>query len=893
MIGRSISHYKVTGRIGAGGMGEVYRARDSRLERDVALKVLPDVFAGDPDRLMRFEREARLLASLNHANIATIHGIEQDGSHRVLVMELVEGEDLSVRLAKGPMPLEEALQVARQIADALDAAHEQGVVHRDLKPANIVLTPDGNVKVLDFGLAKAVEGDASNSGLSQSPTVLGNSPTVAGVILGTAAYMSPEQARGKRVDRRADIFAFGCVLFEMLTGRQTFSGETVSDTLAAVLRAEPEWGALPTDTPSAIVRLLRRCLNKDPKQRLRDIGEARIAIEAVQRGEGDEASATPTAASTAKRPWLVWALSLVLVLCAAGWLLTALRPDGGVTSRAITAAINVPQDAPLSVYGSHPGPPAISPDGRMVAFAVSAPSGVLLGVRDLARDEIRTFTGTDDAGYPFWSPDSRQIGFFAGGKLKRVDVTGGVPVVLCTAEVGKGGTWRSDGTILFAPSYTSPIHRVSAAGGESVAITQLDSTRSESSHRFPRFLPDEEHFLYVVRHFSANDQGGHELRVASIDGKESKDLFATETDAMYANGYIFFVREGALIAQSFDVKSLTITGDPVKLADDVQLLSGAAHGVFDVSPSGVMVYGHGSNASTRHLLLLDGAGRAQGEIGEGAEFDIPVQLSPDGATVLSGIFNSVGGTGDLWLIDLARGARTRMTFDPGHDNGGLWSPDGRRIAFTAQRGATFGPYLKPIDGSANETRLLDSGTDLFNAGWTPDGRYLMCHELGSRTAQGKLRAIPLVDGAPDPLQGVTMPPSLGGGAGLYRIAFSPDARWMAYESTEGGRENIFAIPFGRAGRRWQITLNGANTPRWAGEHLYFVRERRLWKIPVKLNESSLEIGTESRVYSDRWVDSFDVSRDESRIVILTGENQSIGTGLTVVLNWPALLTSGK
>ncbi|MDH4351284.1 MAG: hypothetical protein OEW56_09075, partial [Gemmatimonadota bacterium] len=669
--------------------------------------------------------------------------------------------------------------------------------------------------------------------------------------------------------------------------------ETVSDTLAAVLRAEPEWGALPADTPRAIVKLLRRCLEKDPKQRLRDIGEARIVIDAVVRGERDEAPAAATP-RPARRPWLVWALSALLALCATGWALSMLRGSGNRgASPVVTAAINVSEEAPLSVYGAHPGPPVLSPDGRMVAFAVSASSGILLGVRDLSRDEIRTFAGTDDAGYPFWSPDGRQIGFFAGGKLKRVDVTGGAPVTICDAEVGKGGTWRRDGTILFAPSYTSPLHRVSAEGGESVAVTQLDSTRNESSHRFPRFLPDEEHFLYVVRHFSANDQGGHVLRVASLDGKESKDLFATETDAMYANGYIFFLRESALIAQRFDLKSLSITGDPVKLADDVQLLSGAAHGVFDVSPSGVMVYGHGSNASARHLLLLDGTGRAQGEIGEGAEFDVPVRLSPNGNTVLAGIFNSVGGTGDLWLIDLARGAKTRMTFDPGHDNGGLWSPDGKRIAFTAQRGSTFGPYLKPIDGSANETRLLEGGTDLFNAGWTPDGRYLMCHELGTRKTQGKLRAIPLVDGAPDPLQAVTLPPSLGSGAGLYRIAFSPDGRWMAYESTEGGRENIYAVPFDRQGQRWQITLNGANSPCWSGAHLYFVRERRLWKIPVKLNESTLEMGTESRVYSDRWVDSFDVSRDESRIIVLTGENQSIGTGLTMVLNWPALLAPRK
>ncbi|HEX5131173.1 MAG TPA: protein kinase, partial [Candidatus Krumholzibacteria bacterium] len=782
MIGRSIAHYEITARIGAGGMGEVYRARDSRLGRDVALKVLPDIFAQDPERLMRFEREARLLASLNHTGIATIHGIEHDGTRRVLVMELVDGDDLSVRIARGAVPLDETLAIARQIADALEAAHDQGVVHRDLKPANVVVTADGAVRVLDFGLAKAIEGDASNSGLSHSPTMLGSSPTAAGVILGTAAYMSPEQARGKRVDRRADIFAFGCVLFEMLTARQAFGGETVSDTLAAVLRAEPDWSALPADTPPAIRTLLRRCLEKDPRQRLRDIGEARILIEKVIAGETGEAAVADSAAPAPRsRPWLVLALAGLLVACAAGWFFTAQRP-AQTEKRVVTASIVLPEETPMSVWGSHPGPPALSPDGKHVAFAVVMSSGPRLAVRDLASDEIRTFTGTDGAGYPFWSYDGRQIGYFADGKLRKVDLTGGVPTTLCDAEVGKGGAWTADGNIIFAPSYATPIHRVSANGGISEAITQLDSTRNESSHRFPYLLPDGKHFLYVVRNFGGGGSGGHTLRVANIDGTTVKDLFATETNAAYAGGYLFFIREAALIAQPFDLKTLSLAGDPMQMATQVQLLTGAAHGVFDVSETGVAVYRQGEDSSERLLFLLDGNGRELKQVSTGDNYDTPVRFSPDGRSLLTGIFSGVGGTADLWLLDIERGTRTRLTFDPGHENGAAWSPDGTRIAFVARRDGVFRPFVKRVVGDPTETPATTGPQDIFLAGWSRDGRYLLGHELGGGpgSGQGHLIAIPLQEsGAPDPLAGQQLPPSLGGVGGLYRITFSPDGMWMA------------------------------------------------------------------------------------------------------------------
>ena len=888
MIGRSIAHYEITARIGAGGMGEVYRARDTKLGRDVALKVLPDVFAHDPERLMRFEREARLLASLNHTHIATIHGIEQDGDSRVLVMELAEGEDLALRIARGPLPLDEALAAARQVADALEAAHEQGVVHRDLKPANIVLTAEGGIKVLDFGLAKAVEGDAPTSGLSQSPTMLGNSPTVAGVILGTAAYMSPEQARGKRVDRRADIFAFGCVLYEMLTGRQVFGGDTVSDTLAAVLRADPDWDALPAGTPPAIRKLLQRCLDKDPRQRLRDIGEARIVIEAVLRGETGETALPAAAARSRRRAGLTWILSALVVFCAAGWFLTSRRAPAS-DERLLQASITIPPDTPLKLQGSHPAPPAISPDGRYVAFGLDTPSGAKLAIRNLADDVIHTLAGTEGVGYPFWSADSRQVGFFGGGKLKRVDITGGAPIAICDSEVGKGGTWRADDTIYFAPSYATAIFQVPAAGGTPVAVTHLDSTRHESSHRFPQFLPDGKHFIYVVRNFGGSDAGGHTLRVASLDGTTTKDLFATETAAVYADGYLFFVRENTLIAQKFDVKTLSLAGDPVPIADRVQLLSGAAHGVFDVSPQGVVVYQRGEGAMSGQLLMIDGSGREIGPVGGSEHYSLPVRLSPDGSLVLVGIFNSVGGTADLWIIDTARGAKTRFTFDPAHDSAAIWSPDGKRVAFTSARPDGTGPFTKPLAGNTTETRVIEPETDLFVAGWSPDGRYLLCHDLGAG-GQGQLRAIPLEKNAPQPLATNALPRSLGGVMGLYRVSFSPDGKWLAYESDEGGRGEIYAIPFANAGRKWQITLAGGANPRWAGQHVYFAKDREIWRVPVASRGEGLVIGEEVRVYKGQWADDFDVSNDESRIVILRDNNAARGTPLSLVVNWRQLLS---
>ncbi|HWQ02982.1 MAG TPA: protein kinase, partial [Candidatus Nitrosotenuis sp.] len=606
MIGQQIAHYRVTAQLGAGGMGEVYRATDTKLNRDVALKVLPQEFAADAQRMARFQREAQVLASLNHPHIAAIYGLEESGTGfqpvqdaqarvpaplRALVMELVEGPTLADRISSGAIPLEDALPIAKQIAEALEYAHERGIIHRDLKPANIKFTPDGKVKILDFGLAKALADDASHAEASTSPT-LSIAATRAGIILGTAAYMSPEQARGKPADRRADIWSFGVVLYEMLSGRQLYGGETVSDSMAAVITREPEWASLPEKTPRRVRELLRRCLTKDPRQRLQAIGDARIALEEVI-SHPEEAAAETSAGGTPalqKKSALPWAAAGVLAVAAVVlgilYARVAFRPP-----LLVRTEISAPKDGAFFLFTTNPGPVAISPDGSALAFvAVEKDNVPRLYVRRLNSAETQVVPGTENAAYPFWSPDSKWVAFFGQGKLRKTDMSGAPPMTLCESGVGKGGTWNLDGVILYAPSFDSPIHRTTAAGGDCKAITTLNAGRSDNSHRHPRFLPDGKHFLYFARSASAV-QASHALVATSLDSKEEKVLMQTSTMAEYVSGYLLYLRDVTLVAHPFDAGKLQFTGEAITLVDDVMNLGGGAGaGVFSVSATGTLVY---------------------------------------------------------------------------------------------------------------------------------------------------------------------------------------------------------------------------------------------------------------------------------------------------------------
>jgi len=863
-------------------MGDVYRARDSKLGRDVALKVLPEGFASDPDRLSRFQREATLLASLNHPHIATIHGLEGEGAERVLVLELVEGEDLALRIAAGPVPVKEALSIARQVADAIESAHDQGIVHRDLKPANIVVTPAGTVKVLDFGLAKAIESDTSNSNLSHSPTLLANSPTMAGVILGTAAYMSPEQARGKRVDRRADIFAFGCVLFEMLTGRQSFSGETVSDTLAAVLRAEPDWSLLPADTPRAVVKLLKRCLEKDPRQRLRDIGEARIVIEAVERGGvEDEPAASASASEKSKRrnaiPWAIAAVAIVIAFA------THPRQEAPPPISNVQLSMLLPPNASLSLRGQHPAPPAISPDGKRVVFGIASQGGATLWVRSLDEPEAVELPGTDNAGYPFWSPDSRQIGFFASGKLKRVDASGGPVSTLCDASLGKGGTWGNDGNIYFAPNYASGIMRISADGGTRVEVVRPDSAKGEVSNRFPRLLPDGKHFMYVSRTIAVRSGETSDtkikLKIASVDGKLNRELMLVESNAAYSNGYLLFLRNRFLVAQRFNPESFELSGEPIPIASDVRNIAGASWGIFDVASTGTLLYQQGDAVEGNQLTWVDMKGNVISQLGGPAQHQDPIVISPDQREVAITIFDNRIGTPDIWIYDIARNLKTRFTTDPAADAAPLWSPDGKKIMFSSARSGHLNLYVKSVGGSATEEPFLVGKEDAFATAWTPDGKLVIVAEL----VQGggwELRACPLTGADPVKLMSI----STG-----FTTDISPSGRWLAFDTADSGVRNTFVVPLFSRGRRWQISADGGFAPRWVGSHIYYFNEQRMMRTEVAAHDSTLTIGSEEILFPVNDLLGVDVTRKEDRLLLLQSLDAANRYPLSVVLDGKSTL----
>ncbi len=890
MIGRTIAHYEVTSHLGKGGMGEVYRARDSKLGRDVALKVLPEGFAADAERLARFQREARLLASLNHPHIATIHGIEGDGANRVLVLELVDGEDLAQRIATGALPVKEAIAIARQVADAIESAHDQGIVHRDLKPANVVVTTGGVVKVLDFGLAKAIEADASNSNLSHSPTLLGSSPTMAGVILGTAAYMSPEQARGKRVDRRADVFAFGCLLYEMLTGRQAFSGETVSDTLAAVLRAEPDWALLPQDTPRVVVKLLKRCLEKDPRQRLRDIGEARIVLEAVERGvEMEEPAALPASTPPApRRSWLPWTIAAIALVALVASFALSRRGGAPVTTPALThLSVVLPENASLALRGQNPSPPMISPDGRRIVFGISDQGGATLYVRALDQPDAVEIPGTEGAAYPFWSPDGRQIAFFSSGKLKRVDATGGPVTTICAAALGKGGTWSAEAGIVFAPNYASGIYRVSPEGGTPQVVTLPDSTKGEVSHRFPRFLPDGKHFLFVSRTVSARSGGqgdaGIKLRVASLDGKMIREIMPAESDAVYAAGYLLFTRNNFLVAQKFDPDTFQLSGEPVSIANHVRSISGASWSIFDVSPSGTMIYQAGSPMEGSRLTWVDLKGKEIGPLGDPAVYGDPVRIAPDGSQVAITIFDARTGTPDVWIYDVKRNLRTRFTTDPAADNTPVWSPDANRIAFSSTRSGHVALYMKSIGGSKPEELFYAGPGDNFANAWSPDGKYVLSAQL--ITGGGwDLLGLPVDGGKQLKLLSI---------ATGYSCTFSPSGRWLAYDSNDSGTRETYVVPFRGGGRKWQISTAGGFDPRWMGNHIYYFNERVLMRTQVGEQDSTITIGSEETLFPVSDLQDYDVSPGEEKILLLQTLDEANKAPISVVLNWSQKLPAEK
>ena len=815
MIEQSIAHYRITDKIGQGGMGEVYRATDTKLNRDVALKLLPDLFSKDPDRMARFSREAQVLASLNHPNIASIHGLEESGGKRALVMELVEGETLQERLKRGPIPLEEALTIAKQIAEALEEAHEHGIIHRDLKPANVKITPKGTVKVLDFGLAKALEGEVgsgSSPDLSQSPT-LSAAATAAGVIMGTAAYMSPEQARGQKVDRRADIWSFGVLLYEMLTGKQTFTGDTVSDVLAAVLRSDIDLNAVPGDVPPVIRQLLRRCLARDRKRRLQAIGDARIAIEECLENPAVQVESAVRPSTTVGRP--LWQRALP-------WVLLAIT---GALAAALAAALWLEPEDPtmrLSVevgdqpFATSPGPRiALSPDGTWLAYLVGDNANQELRIRPLNQLEGLTLAGgggTDIPYNPFFSPDSKWVGYVTTAELRKVPVTGGTPLTLCKLERGRGATWGPDDTIVFSPNPNSGLFRVPATGGEPEPLTTLDEAKGEATHRWPQFLPGGEAVLFTSHTLPAGGFDQATIEVVMLKTGERKIIHRGGTHGRYVpSGHLVYVNQATLFAAPFDLNRLEMTGSPAPVVQEVDWSIGSGSAGFSFSDTGNLAYVRGDSSVPEYpVVWVDRNGGTRPLWEERGSYANP-RLSPDGNRLSLTVLRN--NNWDIWVYDIERGVSTRLTFEESVETEQIWSPDGQYLIFSSDRDGPDNLYRKRSDGSGELERVSEAEQAQWASSWSPDGRSVTY--MTSTTALD-LWILPL-EGDRKPELYLSTP------FAESDAAFSPDGRWLAYGSNESGRSEVYVRPFPPGGGKWQVSDNGGGFPRWSrdGRELFY------------------------------------------------------------------------
>ena len=888
--GTQLGPYEIGSPLGAGGMGEVYRARDIKLGRDVALKVLPATFATDPERMARFRREAQVLASLNHPHIGAIYGLEDSGGVHALVMELVEGPTLADRIALGAIPLDEALQIAREIAEALEAAHERGIIHRDLKPANLKVTPDGNAKVLDFGLAKALEGHPSSTDIHNSPTVT-SMATLPGVILGTAAYMSPEQAKGKSVDRRTDIWTFGCVFFEMLAGKRPFEGETVSDALAAVIRAEPEWSLLPANTPQTIRNLLQRCLKKDSRQRLQAIGDARIAIEEVLSGASQDLASAVEMRTAARRRALSWTVATVAVILAALFAAKYFTRNPQPLP-AIVSQITPPPNTRFVFTGINPGPPILSPDGKWLVFsAVGSDGRQLLWLRPLNSAAAKPLDGTDGATFPFWSADSRSLGFFANGKLNRLEVSGGPPLALCDIAIGRGGTWGADGTILFTPNVSSPVFRIAASGGTPQPTTILNGSLNERSHRWPQWLPDNKHFLFFAQKAVVGIGG---VYVGSLDGGAPKLIMQNDSNAVYSlSGDLLFVRQGILMAQRFNARQLRLDGDAVPLVEHVGVNAITSRAIFAVSETGIMVYEAGNaTGDTDQLVWYDHTGKQIEATGTPGLYLEP-SVSADGNKLA--ISSLAGGTGNLniWVFDLARATKTRLTFPPASDRQPNWAPDGKSVAFVSNRNGPPHIYLNASDGTGTPTALTVDDASEFAPRFTSDGRYLLFERLAEQPnsrreiwgvlLSGDRKAFPVMQSQYD----------------VYAPALSPDGKWLAYESRESGRPEICVIPFLHGTGKWEVSTGGGVLPRWRrdGRELFYIStDNKVMSAEITEQGSSLLIGKVQSLFQINPVpfaggSNYDVTGDGNKFVVASLAASQVSEPLTLIVNWFALLKS--
>jgi serine/threonine protein kinase len=873
-------------------MGEVYRARDTRLDRIVALKILPKEFSCDPVRKQRFEQEAKTISSLNHPHICVLHDVGHQDGIDFLVMECVEGETLAKRLEKGPMPLEQVLKFGAQIADALDKAHRSGVVHRDLKPGNIMLTPTG-AKLLDFGLAKPAVALVSGSTLTVAarPSPM----TQEGTIVGTFQYMSPEQVEGKELDGRSDIFSLGAVLYEMVTGRRAFEGKSQLSVASAILEKEPVTiSSIKPLTPPALDYGVRKCLAKVADERWQNASDLASHLKWVAES-GSQAGLPIALQSKWKlRENLAWGAAAIAAILAAVFAVSYhLRsPEDPRVTRAFILPPEKTTFAPVGISG---GPVTISPDGRLLAFSARDESGKqLLWIRPLDSVTARILPGTEEAGYPFWSPDSQFVAFFAGGTLKKVAAAGGPVQSLCGAPEGRGGTWNKEGVILFTPSIRSGLLRVSEAGGTPVPVTKAES-QPDASHRWPQFLPDGRHFLYFAR---GKTNG---IYIGTLDSEDTKLILQSEGNATYSEGgQLLWWRESALIAQPFDLRLLQLRGSATPVAEHVLFSYGQSFGVFSVSQNGILVFQRGGTSGNTQLWWFDHSGKQLGNIGERDFLDHP-RISPDGQRIAAGIVNATGNQEDIWLYDIARNVRSRFTLSQS-GRYAVWSPDGSRIAYASVRSSQLDLFVKASNGTGQEQLLLDVPGSKVPWSWSSDGRFLAYMLRDPQPARDKSDIWIL------PLFGDRKPfPFLQSDFDKGAPSFSPDGRWIAYVSEESGTREVYVVSFPDPRTRLQVSNQGGLAPMWRpdGKQLFYASlGGQLTSVGVSSKGSTLQLESPKplfqafqssavlRVFATGpfglGTQPFDISRDGQRFLIVTAANPE-PTPITVVVNWDAEL----
>jgi eukaryotic-like serine/threonine-protein kinase len=878
--GACLGPYDILVLLGAGGFGEVYKAHDTRLDRTVAIKILPST---DPAPRSRFEREARAIASLQHPHICTLYDVgHQDGTD-YLVMEYLEGETLAQRLERGPLKLNEALKIAIEIADALDRAHRAGIVHRDLKPANMMLTRTG-VKLLDFGLAKLrpiQHGPVAGISLALTEAT---SLTADGAIAGTLPYMAPEQLEGKATDARTDIFAFGATLYEMVTGRRAFPGTSQASLISAIMKEDPApISQSEPMTPRTLDHVVKTCLAKDPEDRWQSANDVKNVLKWIAE-QGPHASiTTPVLAHRSRRERVAWGITVLVLFLAVAVVRYEHRTT--VFAHPMRFSIVLPEKSVLRAA-------ALSPDGTKLVLVDRDSFGKsLLWVRPLHSLAMQPMPGTENPSFPFWSPDSRFVGFFADGKLKKVDTSGGPPQTLCDAPVSRGGAWNEQGVILFAP-HLGPLYRVSASGGVPTPATRLDPSRGENSHRWPVFLPDGRRFLYLVTSFSSGGQREKTgIYVGSLDSHEETFLVHANSSMAYAPpGYLLFVNEGNLLAQAFDAKTLRVTGDPYPIAEQIQYFSQTYDAVFSVSANGLILYQARSAANLSQLAWFDRSGKQMHVVGEPCDCANP-RISPNGKRVAVDVNDPQTGNNDIWIYESSGGIPTRLTSHPAYDAEPIWSPDGSRIVFVSFRQGHEDLYEKKSSGAGGEDVIFQSGRTNFPTDWSPDGRFILFRALDAKTNL-ELWALP-VGTAQKAI------PFIKTTFGVSDGQFSPDGRWVAYSSNESGKWEIYVAPFPEPGGNWKVSSGGGTEPRWrrdGRELFYLAPDAKLMAVEVKPG-SVFEAGAAVPLFQIRRRDpvsandlfSYDVSADGQQFLINSDGAQFASSPLTVVLNWTTTL----